>query len=128
MLLARAEYTNRYLLTCSFVEAEASFRASLGNLNAKIPEDLEQDAIDRRLVMIKILEPEILQVKRKEFKEIEVLHAQLRKLVLQDEIAETGIPDDVHLDQLRTVDADDIMSVMNGFKCLQEMRRNVLDS
>jgi hypothetical protein len=126
--LARAEYVNRYLLTCSFVEAEDAYRRSIGDLSVEIPRDLEADAIDRRLRMLKILEPEILQIKRQEFKEVELLHAQLRKLVLVDEVAETGIPDDIRLDQLKGIAAEDIMSVMNGFQRLQEMRREVLDS
>ena len=75
-----------------------------------------------------MLEPEILQVKRQEFKEIEVLLMHLRKLVLQDEVAETGIPSELTLDDLKTVDSDAIMAVLNGFERVQEMRRKVLTS
>ena len=126
--LARAEYLNKFILTCSFVEAEDAYRSSLASINAPIPPELELDAISRRKAMLNMLEPEILQVKRQEFKEIEVLLMHLRKLVLQDEVAETGIPSELTLDDLKTVDSDAIMAVLNGFDRVQEMRRKVLTS
>jgi hypothetical protein len=126
--LARAEYLNKFLLTCSFTEAEDAYRSSLASLSAEIPPELELDAIGRRKGMLQILEPEILQVKRQEFKEIEVLLVHLRKLVLQDEVAETGIPNELTLDDLKNVDSDAIMAVLNGFDRVQEMRRRVLTS
>ena len=126
--LAEAEYINRFLLSCSFIEAEDAYRRAIGKLNVEIPEKIERNAIDRRRNMLKLLEPEILSVKRKEYKELEVLHLQLRRLILQDDTAETGIPDEIKLDQLRDMDSEAVTNVINGFKKLQEMRRDILSS
>lgn len=126
--LAEAEYINRFLLTCSFIEAEDTYRQTIGKLNVEIPEAVERNAISRRRNMLKLLEPEILSIKRKEYKELEILHLQLRRLILQDDTAETGIPDEIKLDQLRDMDSEAVTNVINGFKKLQEMRREILSS
>lgn len=126
--LAALEYVNRFLTTCSFLEAESAYKQTLGKLDVEVPEEVRRDAIDRRSRMLEILRPEILQVKRKEFKELQTLEAHLHCLMLRTEVAEEGIPDDVTVEDLRVVSADDITSVINGVKKLQEMRRDILSS
>lgn len=128
LVLADAEYINRYLLSCSFIEAEDAYRRAMGKLDVQIPERVQRDAIERRMKMLRILEPEILNIKRKEHKELELLHLQLRRCVLLDSEAESGIPDEIKLDQLKNMEAEDVTYAINGFKKLQEMRREILAS
>lgn len=126
--LAEAEYTNRFLTTCSFLDAEQAYRVALGDLNAEVPESVQRLAIEKRMSMLDILKPEILKVKRQEHKELKLLEAHLHKLTLASEVADTGIPDDLTAESLRTIDADDLTSIINGYKKLQEMRREILSS
>jgi hypothetical protein len=126
--LARKEYTNKFLLTLSFFDAEQAYRKILGVLDAEIPEDLEAEVIKLRSKMLDILQPEILQTRRREFQELQLLHAHLRRLTLVDEVAETGIPDEVLLENLRHVEGDELTSIINGFAKLQEMRREITSS
>lgn len=126
--LAEAEYINRFLTTCSFLEAEHAYRQTLGKLDATVPAKVRKDAIERRRAMLKILEPEILGVKRAEHKELKLLEAHLHRLTLSADVAESGIPSEISLADLRGIDADDLTSIVNGFKKLQEMRRDILSS
>ena len=126
--LAEAEYLNCFLTTCSFLEADQAYRKSVGDLTAEVPDKVCRDAIERRLKMLEVLQPEILKVKRQEFKELKLLESQLHRLTLSGDVAETGIPDELKLDDLRAIDVDDLTSVVNGFKKLQEMRREILSS
>lgn len=126
--LARAEYLNKYMLTCSFVEAEKAYRNTLGSLAAEVPPDLEAEAIALRGGMLERLKPEILGVKRQEYKELQLLHAHIRRLILVGDVAETGTPDDFKLEDLRQIEAEDLTTLINGVRKLQEMRRDILSS
>lgn len=126
--LARDEYLNRYILTCSFLEAETAYRSSLGDLQAPVPPELELDAIRLRKDMLNKLRSEILTVRRKEYQEMHLVHAHIRRLTLTDETAETGIPDEISLEDLRGLEADDLNAIINAVRKLQEMRRDILSS
>lgn len=126
--LAEAEYLNRYLVTCDLAQAELAYQKAVGKLDAKIPDDVERKAIVLRRQMLDILDPRIRSVKREENKEYEMLHAQVRRLVLKDDIAETGIPDKIEPAHLKDMGAEELTYAINAISKLQEMRRNILIS
>lgn len=126
--LAASEYMNRFLTTGDVLEAEHAYRKTLASLDAEIPGDLENRAIHIRQQFLDILEPEIKRVKRAEWKEFELLHYQLRRMLLKDDVAETGIPDKLCPEQLKDMTPESFTHVINSMVKLHEMRREILNS
>ncbi len=124
--LAEAEYMNSFLVTTDVVSAKKAYRKALGDLRANPPESVEKRAIDLRKQMIAILDPQIKKVKRMEWVEFELLHAQVRRLLLKDDVADTGIPDQVMLDHLRDMQPGEVNAAVSAMRQLQEMRRDIL--
>lgn len=126
--LAEDEYMNRFMVTGDVVEAQDVYRKTLGDLASKVPEHVELRAIDLRKQHLAILDPEIRRVKRAEWKEFNLLRSQLLRMLLNDDIAETGIPDALSFDDLKNLGPDEINTVITAFTKLQDMRRNILSS
>lgn len=126
--LAEDEYMNRFMVTGDVVSAQDVYRKTLGDLTSKVPERVELRAIELRKQHLAILDPEIRRVKRAEWKEFNLLRSQLLRMLLNDDIAETGIPDSLSFSDLKNLGPDEINTVITAFTKLQDMRRSILSS
>ena len=126
--LAEAEYINKFFLTCDLVEAEKAYRVAVGKLEAAIPEELQERAANMRIQMLETIQKELLKVKREEWKEYKMLHAQALRILLEDDFIDTGVPDNLDIAQLRSIEPDDLAIVVKTFQSLQEMRRGILST
>ena len=126
--LAEAEYINSFLVTGDIVTAKDVYCKILGDLVAKVPEDVELRAVDLRQQHLAILDPEIRKVKRMEWKEFTLLRSQLLRMLMNDDVAETDIPDTINFSDLKSLAPDEINTVITAFQKLQVLRREILSS
>jgi len=126
--LAEAEYINSFLVTGDIVTAKDVYCKTLGDLVAKVPEDVELRAVDLRQQHLAILDPEIRKVKRMEWKEFTLLRSQLLRMLMNDDVAETDIPDTINFSDLKSLAPDEINTVITAFQKLQVLRREILSS
>lgn len=124
--LAESEYIHTYLTTSDTLAAKNAYRKALGDLKANPPEEVERRGIDLRSQTIKILDPKIRSLKRDEWLEFELLHTQVRRMLLKDNVAETGVPDTINLADLKDMTPNELDVALDSLKKLQEIRRGIL--
>jgi len=124
--LAESEYTHTYLTTSDTLAAKTAYRKALGDLKAEPPEEVERRCIELRSQMLEILEPKIRKIKRDEWLEFDLLHTQVRRMLLKDNIAETGVPDKLNLSDMKDMTPNELDVALDSLKKLQEMRRSIL--
>lgn len=124
--LAEKEYLYTLVTTGSFLDAELTYQKSLGDLKAKVPEGLELKGIAMREAHLATVDKDVRSLFIKEKQEFDLVHAQLRRLLLMDEIAEEGIPTTLSLEVLKELEPRELTEIMKGLKSLQEIRRNML--
>lgn len=126
--LAESEYVHAYITTSDLNAARTSYRKTMGDLKAVPPDGVERKAIELRSQSLAILDPKIRGIKRQEWLEFELLHSQVRRMLLKDDIADTGIPDQITLSVMKDMSPNELDVAVDALKKLQEMRRNILTS
>lgn len=124
--LAEAEYRQCYFSTHDLQKAENAYRLAVGDLDEKVPERLEQACIALRKTELQAMESRTKALADNEQKEIDLLHLHLRRLLLVDAVAESGIPSNPAMSDLKDADGETLTNAMNAFQKLQEMRRSLL--
>lgn len=124
--LARDEYVTTFLSTLSFADAEMAYRRTMDDLNAEIDEACEMEAITHQHRMVKSKKEALLQLRRQETKELDMVHRAVLKHILVD--PDAGVPDEIKSEDVKELDGEELTTALNGIIKVQDQRRKLLSS